>query len=104
MTSEPDARAFHAIVGSVATPAYIVTTTSGGEAAGCLVGFATQCSIDPPRFGLRVSKLNRTYRVALGARTLVVHLLRDGDGDLARRFGGTTGDEDVKSTGLRWHS
>lgn len=31
-------------------PMLIVTTRSGGELDGCLVGFSTQCSIDPARF------------------------------------------------------
>src|SRR5688500_11613792 len=33
-------------------PLYIVTTTANddGERSGCLIGFATQCSIHPPRF------------------------------------------------------
>ncbi len=83
-------------------PSYVVTAADGGDRAGCLVGFATQCSIDPPRFGVWLSKLNRTYRVAQTSRTLVVHLLRDGDGDLAERFGGETGDEVDKFAGIDW--
>ena len=97
-----DTQAFEAIMGEVDTPAYVVTTAAGSERAGCLVCFATQCSIDPPRFGVWLSKLNRTYRVAQAGETLVVHLLREGDGDLARLFGGDTGDEVDKFTDIDW--
>jgi flavin reductase (DIM6/NTAB) family NADH-FMN oxidoreductase RutF len=97
-----DTQAFEAIMAGVDTPSYVVTTASGGELAGCLVGFATRCSIDPPRFGVWLSKLNRTYRVAEAATTLVVHLLRDGDRDLAERFGGDTGDEVDKFADIDW--
>jgi len=94
--------AFDAIMASLDLPSYVVTTAAGGEQAGCLVGFATRCSIDPSRFGVWLSKLNHTYRVAQAATTLVVHLLRDSDGDLAERFGGTTGDEIDKFAGVDW--
>lgn len=94
--------AFAAIVAGIDTPSYVVTAADGDDHAGCLVGFATQCSIDPPRFGVWLSKLNRTYRVAQTSRTLVVHLLRDADGDLADRFGGETGDEVDKFAGIDW--
>ena len=42
--------AFDAIVGNLEYPMFIVTTRAGEEPLGCLVGFATQTSIDPPRF------------------------------------------------------
>ena len=97
-----EAQAFDAIVAGLDTPVYVVTTTSGDQRDGCLVGFATQCSIDPPRFGVWLSKENRTYRIALSAKTLVVHLLRQGDHDLAHLFGGETGDEVDKFEDVEW--
>jgi flavin reductase (DIM6/NTAB) family NADH-FMN oxidoreductase RutF len=100
---DADAQAFEAIMAAIELPSYVVTTAAGGERAGCLVGFATRCSIDPPRFGVWLSKLNRTYRVAGSATTLAVHLLRDGDGDLAQLFGGDTGDEVDKFAAIEWH-
>jgi flavin reductase (DIM6/NTAB) family NADH-FMN oxidoreductase RutF len=97
-----EAQAFDAIVADVNGPAYVVTTAAGAERDGCLVGFATQCSIDPPRFGVWLSKENRTYRIALSAATLVVHLLRQGDHDLAHLFGGETGDDVDKFIDVEW--
>ena len=97
-----DAQAFDAIVADLDGPAYVVTTAVGAEHDGCLVGFASQCSIDPPRFGACLSKENRTYRIALSAATLVVHLLRQGDQDLAHLFGAHTGDEIDKFEDIEW--
>lgn len=96
--------AFESIIGDVDTPLYIVTVAAADEIAGCLVGFATQCSMEPPRYGVWLSKLNRTYRVASAATTLVAHLLRAGDRELATRFGGETGDDVDKFEGVAWHA
>jgi flavin reductase (DIM6/NTAB) family NADH-FMN oxidoreductase RutF len=93
---------FEEIVADVDSPLYVVTAASGGEHAGCLIGFATQCSMEPVRFGVWLSKLNRTYRVASCAPTLVSHLLRETDRDLAVRFGAETGDDVDKFDGIDW--
>ena len=97
-----DAGAFNAIAGELDGPAYVVTTTTGAERDGCLVAFATRCSIEPPRFGVWLSKPNRTYRTAFSAATLVVHVLRRGDEDLARLFGAETGDDVDKFQAVEW--
>ncbi|MER6028914.1 flavin reductase family protein [Streptomyces sp. NPDC001851] len=71
----------------------VVTAVADGERAGCLVGFASQCSIRPPRFSVWLSKANHTYRVARAAQHLAVHLLTRDQRELAELFGGQTGDE-----------
>lgn len=86
-------RTFDSIVGLLDYPMFIVTTRFGDERAGCLVGFASQVSIDPARFLVALSTTNHTYRTAArGATHLAVHLLRRGQIDLARLFGGEAGD------------
>ncbi|HSO96046.1 MAG TPA: oxidoreductase, partial [Acidimicrobiia bacterium] len=45
-----DTTPFEALVAELGYPMYVVTAASGGDVDGCLVGFATQCSISPPRF------------------------------------------------------
>ena len=45
-------------------PVFVVTAASGDERDGCLVGFSTQTSIDPPRLLVCLSKANRTTRIA----------------------------------------
>ncbi|MFF4315654.1 flavin reductase family protein [Streptomyces sp. 900105755] len=84
-------------------PMYVVTAQAGEEAAGCLVGFASQCSIQPARFMVWLSRANRTCRVAERADRLAVHLLRTDQHRLARLFGGETGDRTDKFTQVPWH-
>ncbi len=82
---------------------FIVTTACNGERSGCLVGFASQVSIHPPRFLVGLSVKNRTYRVAnAGAEVLVVHFVPEQAEDLAELFGGETGDEVDKFARSRW--
>ena len=88
---------------SIDAPAYLVTSSAHGEQAGCYVGFASQCSIEPPRFAVWLSKLNRTYRVATDAPTVVVHALRARDVELARWFASVTGDDVDKFAAVPWH-
>jgi flavin reductase (DIM6/NTAB) family NADH-FMN oxidoreductase RutF len=92
----------HRLVSALDYPMFIVTATDGSERAGCLVGFATQCSIDPPRFLVCLSDKNRTFRVARGAEVLVVHLVPDDAGELAELFGSETGDETDKFNRCAW--
>jgi len=91
---------FETLVGSLDYPMFVVTAADGDRRAGCLVGFATQCSIDPPRILVCLSKQNHTTTVARRARSLVVHVLRASDRDLAARFGAETGDEVEKFAGV----
>jgi flavin reductase (DIM6/NTAB) family NADH-FMN oxidoreductase RutF len=94
--------AFHRLVGEVDYPMYIVTTAAGGERAGCLVGFTTQCSIDPARLLVCLSIRNHTFRVAQRAGVLVVHFLSPGHLELAKLFGEETGDEVDKFSRCQW--
>ncbi len=83
-------------------PMYVVTTAADGEKAGCLVGFATQVSIDPPRFLVCLSEKNRTRVVASAATHLAVHFLGPDRMDLAHLFGEVTGDEVDKFARCAW--
>ncbi|MFI1169024.1 flavin reductase family protein [Streptomyces sp. NPDC020801] len=81
----------------------VVTAAAEGERAGCLVGFASQCSMQPPRFVVWLSKVNHTFRVAGHADRLTVHLLTREQHELAALFGGRTGDAGVdKFARVRW--
>jgi flavin reductase (DIM6/NTAB) family NADH-FMN oxidoreductase RutF len=83
-------------------PMFIVTASAGDERAGCLVGFATQCSIDPLRFLVCLSDKNRTFRVARHAELLAVHLVPEDAGWLADLFGSQTGDKVDKFAQCSW--
>ena len=95
-------QAVHELVSGLDYPMFIVTVAAGGERAGCLVGFTTQCSIDPPRFLVCLSEQNRTYRVALEASVMVVHLVPREATALVDLFGGQTGDEVDKFEHCGW--
>lgn len=98
--------AFDDLVDSIDPPTYVVTARShDGEPVGCLVGFATQCSIEPQRFLVCLSVDNHTFGPAIAAEHLVVHVLRAADRDVAERFGTITADDlphggDDKFSGL----
>jgi flavin reductase (DIM6/NTAB) family NADH-FMN oxidoreductase RutF len=92
----------HELVAELDYPMFIVTAAAGGQRAGCLAGFATQCSIDPPRFLLCLSDKNRTFRVARDAELLVVHLVPQGATELADLFGSQTGDDIDKFARCEW--
>jgi flavin reductase (DIM6/NTAB) family NADH-FMN oxidoreductase RutF len=93
---------FHAVVRSLDYPMIIVTTAADDERSGCLVGFHTQCSIDPPRFWVGISKKNHTYGVARRASHLALHFPGADQVELARLFGELTGDDLDKFEGTRW--
>jgi len=96
------AETFSGLVGDLDYPMFIVTTAVDGERSGCLIGFATQTSIDPPRFLVCLSNKNRTFRVARGADALGVHLVPAEATELAELFGGETGDEVDKFGRVGW--
>jgi len=93
---------FNSLVGDLDYPMFIVTACAGGERSGCLIGFATQASIDPSRFLICLSHKNRTYRVAQGTDLLGVHFVPAEQGALAELFGGETGDAIDKFERAEW--
>ena len=83
-------------------PMFIATVATGEERSGCLIGFATQSSIHPPRFLAGISDKNRTFRVAQGADSMAIHLVPESATELAELFGGETGDEVDKFERCSW--
>jgi flavin reductase (DIM6/NTAB) family NADH-FMN oxidoreductase RutF len=94
---------FERLVATLDYPLYVVTTAVGEERSGCLIGFATQCSIHPPRFLACLSKKNHTLLLARRATTLAIHIAEEKNRDIADLFGGETGDEIDKFARVRWH-
>lgn len=95
--------AFHRTMAQLDPPMQIVTAAAGDDRGGCLVGFAAQCSIEPPRFMVWLSKKNHTLTIAQRADVLAVHFPSAGQRDLAERFGTRSDDDDDKLAGERWH-
>lgn len=102
MPTEAGATAFQALAAGLDYPMFVVTAAAGDERAGCMVGFATQCNMDPPRLLVCISRRNATFGVASRAGVLVVHFLGEGDVELARLFGGESGDRVDKFARCRW--
>jgi flavin reductase (DIM6/NTAB) family NADH-FMN oxidoreductase RutF len=96
--------AMDAFTGRLNPDMCVVTAVAGEKRAGCLVGFASQCSIRPVRFVVWLSKVNHTFGVARSADRLAVHLLRPEQTELAALFGGETGDQVDKFARVAWRS
>ena len=91
------------LLGQLDPMLWILTVSTGEERAGCLVGFATQSSLDPPRFLVCVSRVNHTFAPAMRAAHVAVHAAPDDpDLQLASLFGEETGDEVDKFSRCRW--
>lgn len=98
------ADAFERCVAGLDGPMVVVTVAVGTERSGCLVGFSSQCSIDPARYAVFLSVRNHTAGVAARSELMVVHVLRPGDVALARLFGETTGDNVSKFDACAWRA
>ncbi len=94
--------AFLELAGGLDYPLFIVTAAEGAEREGCVIGFATQSSFEPPRFLACLSRANRTFRLARDTDALAVHLVPAEREDLAELFGGETGDEVDKFARCEW--
>jgi flavin reductase (DIM6/NTAB) family NADH-FMN oxidoreductase RutF len=102
MTAQPIKDAYEQVIAPVDPIAVIVTCASREERAGCLVTFNAPCSIEPPRYAVWLSHRNHTYRVALGADELIVHMLTHADLPLAEFFGGVSGMREDKFARVPW--
>ncbi len=92
-----------AFVDFVDYPLYVVTVgTPDTELSGCLAGFVTQCSIDPPNFLVCVSRENHTLQVARRSSFMGIHLLGCDQVNVARLFAEQTGDRVDKFASVAW--
>jgi flavin reductase (DIM6/NTAB) family NADH-FMN oxidoreductase RutF len=102
MADDAGLPSFNRLVGALHYPMFLVTTTDGRRRAGCLVGFAGQSSIDPPRFTVSLSKRNYTHAVATHGDRLAVHVPTPRNRDLAELFGSVTGYREDKFRRCAW--
>ncbi len=101
-SDNPDVDAFDRLVAALDPPMLIVTTATADTRAGCLVGFHSQCGIDPRRYVVWISRANRTHAVATHAEQFAVHVLDAGQHALAELFGGESGDDVDKFARCAW--
>jgi flavin reductase (DIM6/NTAB) family NADH-FMN oxidoreductase RutF len=83
-------------------PLTIVTTVANGERSGCVVGYWTRSSIQPPRFLVCISKQNHTFEPVMRSGEIVLHLVPRQAVDIVRLFGSETGDEIDKFLHCEW--
>jgi flavin reductase (DIM6/NTAB) family NADH-FMN oxidoreductase RutF len=84
-------------------PYYVVTVRApDADMSGCLAGFVTQSSIDPPNFLVCISKVNHTLAVAERSPSMGLHLLGEDQTALARVFGEESGDVVDKFASVDW--
>jgi flavin reductase (DIM6/NTAB) family NADH-FMN oxidoreductase RutF len=101
--SGPKGSTVDAFIDTSDYPLYVVTCSADGEDSGCLVGFVTQCSIEPVNFIVCISKVNHTFGVAIRSRGLAIHRLGSDQRDVATLFGGESGDWVDKFSRIHWH-
>lgn len=93
---------FSRFVDGLDYPLYVVTTVHEGQHSGCLVGFTTQVSIDPPQMLVCISVKNHTHTLAQDAALFGVHVLGPDQRELAELFGEKTGDATDKFRHCSW--
>src|SRR6185437_7663817 len=79
---------FDELMSLLDSPVFLVTTQADGQPSGCLVSFATQVAVQPPRFMVAIAKTNQAAIVAGRSGHLAVHLLSQGRHTLAELFDG----------------
>ena len=79
MTATDPTAVFNELMGRIDHPMVVVTTAAGHARAGCLVGFHSQCGMEPPLYAIWLSKANHTYRIGALADTFAVHFLGPDD-------------------------
>ena len=97
-------QAFVKLTTALDYPMIVVTARDDAGPAGCLVGFSTQCSVDPARYLVCLSDKNRTERIASHTDVLAVHFLGSDAVELARLFGEQTTDETDTFSLCQWHA
>lgn len=95
---------FDTLMGQLDHPMYVVTVQGPDGPAGCLVGFASQVSIEPPRFMVGLSGENHTWRVSQQARHLAVHVIPTAHRELVNVFGELSGDRADKFALCSWRA
>jgi flavin reductase (DIM6/NTAB) family NADH-FMN oxidoreductase RutF len=106
MRGEP----FERLMAALEHPLVVVAAAHRRGSAACVVGFSSQCSVDPPRYCVYLPTEHRAYEIARRAGHLMVHFLDRRQHALASLVdaGSRTGpDVDAAAEGapgLRWRT
>ena len=85
-------------------PVFVVTTEADGQPSGCLVSFATQISVRPPRFLVGIPNNSHNIGLASQSEYLAVHVLSRRGHGLAELFSDETVDQHEKFRRCSWRA
>ena len=82
---------------------YVVGAAHDEQRDAFTAAWVMQVSFDPLLVALSINPQNASYALVKGARAFTVNVLKQGQLEIARRFGTRSGREYDKLAGLRWH-
>jgi flavin reductase (DIM6/NTAB) family NADH-FMN oxidoreductase RutF len=89
---------FHRLTSGV----YVIGVTDGKRHSGFTAAWVTQVSFDPLLLALSINRDNASYQLLQAGAGFTVNVLKQGQLDLARRFGTQSGRDTDKLAGVRW--
>jgi flavin reductase (DIM6/NTAB) family NADH-FMN oxidoreductase RutF len=81
---------------------YVVGVSAGVRRDGFTAAWVMQTSFDPLLLALSINSSNASYELLHAGGGFTVNVLKQGQLDLARRFGTRSGRDEDKLAGIRW--
>ena len=81
---------------------YVVGVAAGDRRDGFTAAWVMQASFDPLLLALSINSSNASYELLHAGGGFTVNVLKQGQLDLARRFGTRSGRDEDKLAGIRW--
>src|SRR4051812_37950909 len=81
---------------------YVVGVGAGDRRDGFTAAWVMQASFDPLLLAVSINQNNASYELLHAGGGFTVNVLKEGQLDLARRFGTRSGRDEDKLAGLRW--
>jgi flavin reductase (DIM6/NTAB) family NADH-FMN oxidoreductase RutF len=83
---------------------YVVGVADGERQDAFTAAWVVQTSFEPLLLAMSVNPQNASYPILRAAGSFTVNVLRQGQIELARRFGTRSGRDEDKLAGVRWHA
>ncbi len=83
---------------------YVVGVADGERRDAFTAAWVTQTSFEPLLLAVSVNPENASHPILRSGRSFTVNVLRQGQLELARRFGTRSGRDEDKLAGMRWHA
>ena len=82
---------------------YVVGAADAERRDAFTAAWVTQVSFDPPLLVVSVNPQNASYSILRASGAFTINVLKQGQLELARRFGTRSGREEDKLADVRWH-